>query len=226
MRRSPYYPSFFNTTTEPAIRLAGKLAQLAPDAARAHDLQQLRLGGERDGAEADPRLSEAARQAAQDEDPHAQVRLPRRDPRDDEHDRAAELHRAVRSAAAGLHPRARAVRLRRRQRERSRRSTASGASRKPSASSCARIRRRSRAMFAEPMQGAGGVIVPPPGLSARRCASSAAEHDILFVADEVITGFGRLGDWFASDAVGARSRPDDRSRRASPAATCRSARRW
>ncbi|HEY5813193.1 MAG TPA: aminotransferase class III-fold pyridoxal phosphate-dependent enzyme, partial [Terrimicrobiaceae bacterium] len=51
------------------------------------------------------------------------------------------------------------------------------------------------ALFAEPIQGAGGVIVPParylPSLR-KLCQQS----DILFVADEVITGFGRLGDWF------------------------------
>jgi putrescine aminotransferase len=54
------------------------------------------------------------------------------------------------------------------------------------------------ALFAEPVQGAGGVIVPPEGyLSALR--RLCRESDILFVADEVITGFGRLGDWFASN---------------------------
>lgn len=53
------------------------------------------------------------------------------------------------------------------------------------------------AIFAEPVQGAGGVIVPPPGyLAALR--SLAAECGALFVADEVITAFGRLGEWFAS----------------------------
>lgn len=53
------------------------------------------------------------------------------------------------------------------------------------------------AIFAEPIQGAGGVIVPPPGyLAALRAL--AREYGILFVADEVITAFGRLGDWFAS----------------------------
>lgn len=53
------------------------------------------------------------------------------------------------------------------------------------------------ALFAEPVQGAGGVIVPPPGyLAALR--ELCRRHDILFVADEVITGFGRLGAWFAS----------------------------
>ena len=42
------------------------------------------------------------------------------------------------------------------------------------------------------------MIVPPAGyLTALR--ELCREHDILFVADEVITGFGRLGDWFASN---------------------------
>ena len=53
------------------------------------------------------------------------------------------------------------------------------------------------AIFVEPVQGAGGVIVPPAGyLTSLRAL--AKEHDILFVADEVITAFGRLGTWFAS----------------------------
>jgi putrescine aminotransferase len=54
------------------------------------------------------------------------------------------------------------------------------------------------AFFAEPVQGAGGVIVPPAGyLAALR--ELCRRHEILFVADEVITGFGRLGAWFASE---------------------------
>jgi putrescine aminotransferase len=53
------------------------------------------------------------------------------------------------------------------------------------------------ALFAEPVQGAGGVIVPPPN-HLRALRDLCRQHDILFVADEVITGFGRLGAWFAS----------------------------
>jgi putrescine aminotransferase len=53
------------------------------------------------------------------------------------------------------------------------------------------------ACFAEPIQGAGGVIVPPPG-HVRALRDLCRRHDILFVADEVITGFGRIGGWFAS----------------------------
>jgi putrescine aminotransferase len=54
------------------------------------------------------------------------------------------------------------------------------------------------AMFVEPIQGAGGVIVPPDGYLTKLRAM-LRKHDILFVADEVISGFGRLGDWFASN---------------------------
>ena len=55
------------------------------------------------------------------------------------------------------------------------------------------------AFFCEPIQGSGGVVVPPVGwLKAMR--EAARELDILFVADEVITGFGRTGPMFACEA--------------------------
>lgn len=55
------------------------------------------------------------------------------------------------------------------------------------------------AFFCEPIQGSGSVIVPPVGwLKAMR--EAARELDILFVVDEVITGFGRTGPMFACDA--------------------------
>jgi putrescine aminotransferase len=53
------------------------------------------------------------------------------------------------------------------------------------------------AFFAEPVQGAGGVIVPPAGYL-QELRAVCRRYGILFVADEVITAFGRLGDWFAS----------------------------
>jgi putrescine aminotransferase len=59
------------------------------------------------------------------------------------------------------------------------------------------------AFFAEPVQGAGGVIIPPdtywPEIQ-RICD----EYGILLVADEVITAFGRLGQWFGSTHFGIR----------------------
>jgi adenosylmethionine-8-amino-7-oxononanoate aminotransferase len=55
------------------------------------------------------------------------------------------------------------------------------------------------AFFCEPIQGSGGVLVPPKGwLKAMRDA--CRELDILFVVDEVITGFGRTGPMFACEA--------------------------
>ncbi|MBI2719201.1 MAG: aminotransferase [Rhizobiales bacterium] len=56
------------------------------------------------------------------------------------------------------------------------------------------------AFIAEPIQGSGGVVVPPRDYL-RRMAEVAKENGILFIADEVVTGFGRLGHWFASQDV-------------------------
>ena len=56
------------------------------------------------------------------------------------------------------------------------------------------------AFFAEPIMGSGGVIVPPEGYLKRMWKVCQA-NDILFVADEVVTAFGRLGHWFASESV-------------------------
>jgi adenosylmethionine-8-amino-7-oxononanoate aminotransferase len=57
------------------------------------------------------------------------------------------------------------------------------------------------AFFCEPVQGSGGVIVPPRGwLKAMR--ETCAELGVLFVADEVITGFGRTGPMFACEHEG------------------------
>ncbi len=60
---------------------------------------------------------------------------------------------------------------------------------------------RVAAFIAEPIQGAGGVIIPPttywPEIQ-RICD----KHGILLIADEVITGFGRTGNWFGSQTVG------------------------
>jgi putrescine---pyruvate transaminase len=53
------------------------------------------------------------------------------------------------------------------------------------------------AFIAEPIQGAGGVVPPPAGYLPR-IREVLARHGILFIADEVVTGFGRIGHWFAS----------------------------
>ena len=58
------------------------------------------------------------------------------------------------------------------------------------------------AMFlAEPVMGVGGVI-PPPDDYFRRVRDICTRYEVLFAADEVITGFGRTGEWFALDHWG------------------------
>ena len=54
------------------------------------------------------------------------------------------------------------------------------------------------AFIAEPVMGAGGVIVPPEGYF-EAIQPILDEHDILFIADEVICGFGRTGNWWGSE---------------------------
>ncbi len=61
------------------------------------------------------------------------------------------------------------------------------------------------AFIGEPIQGAGGVIIPPDTYwpEVQRICD---EYGILLISDEVITGFGRLGEWFGADYFG--TRPD------------------
>lgn len=51
------------------------------------------------------------------------------------------------------------------------------------------------AFIAEPVQGVGGVVIPPPGYF-ERIRQICDRHDVLFIVDEVITGFGRTGKKF------------------------------
>lgn len=60
---------------------------------------------------------------------------------------------------------------------------------------------RVAAFFCEPVIGAGGVLPPPPGYM-ERVAAICAKHGVLFIADSVICGFGRLGDWFGVERFG------------------------
>ena len=57
------------------------------------------------------------------------------------------------------------------------------------------------AFLAEPVQGAGGVIVPPDDYWPR-IRQICDRHQVLLIADEVITGFGRTGPWFALERWG------------------------
>ncbi|MFB6250773.1 MAG: aspartate aminotransferase family protein [Halobellus sp.] len=56
-------------------------------------------------------------------------------------------------------------------------------------------------IWVEPIQGSGGVIVPPEGFLTEMAEITAA-HDVLMIVDEIQTGMGRTGEWFASDHAG------------------------
>jgi 4-aminobutyrate--pyruvate transaminase len=62
---------------------------------------------------------------------------------------------------------------------------------------------RVAAFFAEPVMGAGGVVTPPKGYF-EKIQAVLAKHDVLFVADEVICGFGRTGEMWGSETYGIR----------------------
>jgi L-2,4-diaminobutyrate transaminase len=57
------------------------------------------------------------------------------------------------------------------------------------------------AFIAEPVQAAGGVIIPPKGYF-EAIGEVLRRYDILMIADEVVCGFGRLGEWFGTNAYG------------------------
>ncbi|HZQ66214.1 MAG TPA: aminotransferase class III-fold pyridoxal phosphate-dependent enzyme [Gaiellaceae bacterium] len=60
---------------------------------------------------------------------------------------------------------------------------------------------RVAAFIAEPVVGAGGVLLPPDGYL-EAVQRICQEREVLFIADEVITGFGRIGEWFGSQRLG------------------------
>jgi 4-aminobutyrate---pyruvate transaminase len=57
------------------------------------------------------------------------------------------------------------------------------------------------AFIAEPLMGAGGVLMPPAGYW-EKVNAILARYDIRFIADEVICGFGRTGNWFGTTTMG------------------------
>lgn len=197
MRQLAYYPSFFNTTTEPAIRLAARLASLAPPRVQ-HTIFS------NSGSEANESALKIIRGYWKLRGQPQRTKILSREFAYHGVTLATTSLTGLPSCSAPfdlplpgfLHvPAPHAY--------------AAGREADPVAygawcvEETARIIAREgadtiAAMFVEPVQGAGGVIPPPAGyLAALRAL--CREHGILFVADEVITAFGRLGDWFASN---------------------------
>ena len=200
MRELPYYNTFFKTTHVPAIALAAKLAELAPG-----DLNHVFFAS--GGSDAnDTNIRIVRRYWDLKGKPEKTIIISRKNAYHGSSIGSASLGGMAAMHAQGGMPIPDIHHINQPN------WWAEGGQMSPEDFGLARAREleqaidelgenRVAAFIAEPIQGAGGVIVPPetywPEIK-RICA----ERDILFIADEVICGFGRTGNWFGSETIG------------------------
>ena len=199
MRELPYYNTFFKTTHVPAIALAAKLAELAPG-----DLNHVFFAS--GGSDAnDTNIRVVRRYWELKGKPEKTIIISRKNAYHGSSMGSASLGGMAAMHAQGGLPIPDIHHINQPN------WWAEGGDTSPEEFGLARAREleqaidelgenRVAAFIAEPIQGAGGVIVPPetywPEIK-RICQ----ERDILFIADEVICGFGRTGNWFGSQTV-------------------------
>ena len=204
MRELPYYNTFFQTTHVPAIALSQKLAELAPE-----HLNHVFYAGS--GSEAnDTNIRMVRTYWAQKGHPDKKVIISRHNAY-----HGSTLGGASLGGMSGMHAQG-GLPIPDVHHIGQPNWWAEGGDMSPEEFGLARAREleqaihdlgehRVAAFIAEPIQGAGGVIIPPstywPEIQ-RICDA----HDILLIADEVICGFGRTGNWFGSQTLN--SRPD------------------
>ncbi len=196
MRELPYYNTFFQTTHVPAIALAAKLAELAPG-----NLDHVFFAA--GGSEAnDTNIRLVRHYWAAKGKPEKTVIIARRNAYHGSTMGAASLGGMAPMHAQGGLPIPDVVHIGQPD------WYAEGGEMSPEEFGLMRAREleakidelgegRVAAFIAEPVQGAGGVIVPPESYwpEIQRICD---EREILLIADEVITGFGRTGNWFGS----------------------------
>ena len=202
LKTLPYYNHFFKTANPYTVELAAKLASASARGPRPCAVRQFRIGGERFRAQADPLLLEPERQAGQEDPSVARLRLSRRDLGRGIALRADADASAMGFAAARVSrrcPRPTGSAPRRPDMAISIRKNSGFSSRRRLEDKILELGAGNVASFsAEPIQGAGGVIFPPASYwpeVQRICA----KYDVLLHLDEVITGFGRTGEWFGAD---------------------------
>jgi len=202
MRQLPYYNTFFQTSHVPAIALAQRLAELAPG-----DLNHVFYAGS--GSEAnDTNIRLVRHYWAAMGKPDKQIIISRENAYHGSTMGGASLGGMAPMHAQGGLPIPGIVHIGQPH------WYAEGGDTDPAAFGLERARQleakiaelgehRVAAFIAEPIQGAGGVIIPPetywPELQ-RICDA----HEILLIADEVICGFGRTGNWFGSQTLNIR----------------------
>ncbi|MEL6464897.1 MAG: aspartate aminotransferase family protein [Pseudomonadota bacterium] len=202
MRALPYYNTFFQTTHVPAIALAQKIAELAPG-----DLNHVFFAGS--GSEAnDTNLRMVRTYWAIKGKPDKQIVISRKNAYHGSSVGSGSLGGMSAMHEQGGLPIPGIVHIDQPN------WWAEGGDLTPEEFGVSRAKQleiaileqgedRVAAFIAEPIQGAGGVIVPPdtywPEIQ-RICD----KYDILMIADEVICGFGRTGNWFGSQTLGIR----------------------
>ena len=202
MRELPYYNTFFQTTHVPAIALAQRLAELAPG-----DLNHVFFAGS--GSEAnDTNIRMVRTYWAEKGKPSKQIIISRKNGYHGSTVASGSLGGMSAMHAQGGLPIPNIHHINQPH------WWAEGGEMSPEEFGLARARELEQAIaelgednvaafIAEPIQGAGGVIVPPetywPEIQ-RICDA----HEILLIADEVICGFGRTGQWFGSQTMNIR----------------------
>jgi len=202
MRELPYYNTFFQTTHVPAIALAAKLAELTPG-----DLNHVFFAGS--GSEAnDTNIRLARHYWATQGKPDKKVIVARKNGYHGSTMGAASLGGMKAMHAQGGLPIADIHHIGQPN------WYSEGGEMSPAEFGLERAREleqaihdigedRIAAFIAEPVQGAGGVIIPPDSYwpEIQRICDA---HEILLITDEVICGFGRTGPWFGSQTYGIR----------------------
>ncbi len=202
MRELPYYNTFFKTTHVPAIALAAKLAELAPG-----DLNHVFFAA--GGSEAnDTNIRLVRTYWAEKGHPNKNIIISRHNAY-----HGSSVGSASLGGMAGMHAQG-GIPIPNIHHINQPNWWAEGGDMTPEEFGLARAREleeaildlgedRVAAFIAEPVQGAGGVIVAPdtywPEIQ-RICD----KYDILLIADEVICGFGRTGNWFGSQTMNIR----------------------
>ena len=200
MRELPYYNTFFKTTHVPAIALAAKIAELAPG-----DLNHVFFAA--GGSEAnDTNIRLVRTYWAEKGQPDKNIIISRNNAY-----HGSSVGSASLGGMAGMHAQG-GIPIPNIHHINQPNWWAEGGDMSPEEFGLARAREleeailelgedRVAAFIAEPVQGAGGVIVAPDTYwpEVQRICD---KYDILLIADEVICGFGRTGNWFGSQTVG------------------------